>query len=68
MAYSDEQLAELRSAINRADCDVVVSGTPIDLARLVKTNKPIVRVRYDLKEKSKPDLEEILTEMLKKVK
>ena len=65
MGYSDEQLEELRSAVNRADCDLVVSGTPIDLARLIKTDKPIVRVRYSLAEKSKPGLEEMLEEVLR---
>ncbi len=64
MGYSAEQLRELEAAINKADCDVVISGTPIDLTRIVKVNKPIVRVTYELREKSKPDLEEVLTEML----
>ncbi|MGB9742922.1 MAG: cyclic 2,3-diphosphoglycerate synthase [candidate division WOR-3 bacterium] len=65
MGYSPEQLRELEEAINRAECDLVVSGTPIDLSRLLKTNKPVVRVRYRLQEKSKPDLEEILIRRLK---
>ncbi len=66
MGYSAEQLKELEEAINRADCDIVISGTPIDLSRLIKTNKPVVRVRYRLKEKSQPDLKEIITEWLKR--
>ncbi len=66
MGYSKEQLAELRSAINQAECDIVVSGTPIDLARLMRTNKPIVRVKYSLLEKSRPDLDEIVTGLLEK--
>ena len=35
MGYSDEQLHELEETINAADCDVVVTGTPIDLGRLI---------------------------------
>ncbi len=66
MGYSAEQLKELEEAINRADCDIVISGTPIDLSRLIKTNKPVIRVRYRLKEKSQPDLKEIITEWLKR--
>ncbi|MEO0020456.1 MAG: cyclic 2,3-diphosphoglycerate synthase [candidate division WOR-3 bacterium] len=66
MGYSAEQLKELEEAINRADCDIVISGTPIDLSRLIKTNKPVVRVRYRLKEKSQPDLKEIITEWFKR--
>jgi len=66
MGYSAEQLKELEDAINKADCDVVLSGTPIDLTRIIKANKPIVRVSYRLQEKSQPDLEVILTDMLKR--
>jgi predicted GTPase len=66
MGYSAAQLKELEEAINRADCDLVVSGTPIDLTRIIKTNKPVVRVRYRLQEKSKPDLEELITAMLER--
>jgi predicted GTPase len=66
MGYSAEQLRELEDAINKADCDIVLSGTPIDMTRIIKANKPIVRVNYRLREKSKPDLEAILTDMLKR--
>jgi len=64
MGYSLEQLKELEEAINRAECDLVLSGTPIDLSRLINTNKPVIRVRYRLEEKSKPDLNQIITEWL----
>jgi predicted GTPase len=66
MGYTAGQLKELEDTINKADCDVVLSGTPIDLTRIIKVNKPIVRVSYRLQEKSKPDLEELLTAMLKR--
>ncbi len=66
MGYSKDQLDELETAINKADCDAVVSGTPIDLSRLIKANKPIVRVKYSLKEKGTPDLEQIITDKLGK--
>jgi predicted GTPase len=60
MGYSDEQVAELEQTINSSDCDVVVAGTPIDLAKVVSVNKPVVRVRYELQEMGEPDLETIL--------
>jgi predicted GTPase len=50
MGYSDEQIAELEETIRKTPCDVVVVGTPIDLARVLKIDKPAVRVRYDLRE------------------
>jgi len=67
MGYSEGQLKELEETINRADCDIVVSGTPIDLSRLVESNKPIVRVKYSLKEKGEPDLASVLDEKLKRL-
>lgn len=48
MGYGDHQVKDLQATINAARCDVVVSGTPIDLNRVLKVNKPIIRVRYDL--------------------
>jgi predicted GTPase len=50
MGYSDEQLGEFEHMINATDCDVVIIATPIDLRRLVKIEKPAVRVFYDLEE------------------
>ncbi|MCE4607952.1 MAG: cyclic 2,3-diphosphoglycerate synthase [Caldisphaeraceae archaeon] len=66
MGYSKNQIKELERTINKADCDLVISGTPIDLRRVLKVNKQIVRVRYDLEEKGHPNLEDILTIFLKK--
>jgi predicted GTPase len=60
MGYGDKQIAELQETINAASCDVVVSGTPIDLRRILKVNKPVVRVRYELDEIGHPNLEDVL--------
>ena len=49
MGYSDQQKRDLQSTINAIDADLILSGTPIDLTRIVSVNKPVVRVRYDLK-------------------
>ncbi|MFO7676460.1 MAG: GTPase [bacterium] len=67
MGYSKEQLTELEQAINAADCHVVVSGTPIDLGRIIKANKPIIRVRYSLAEKSSPDLAALVERKLREL-
>jgi predicted GTPase len=50
MGYSDQQIADLEATINATPCDVVVEGTPIDLTRLIKVNKPIAGVTYELEE------------------
>ena len=48
MGYGEEQTRDLEKTINAIDADIVLSGTPIDLGRVVKVNKPIVRVGYEL--------------------
>lgn len=66
MGYGEDQVKDLQETINRTDCDTVIIGTPIDLRRVVKIDKPSVRVQYDLAETSKPDLDEVLRGFLKK--
>jgi len=65
MGYGDDMVADLEATVNATPADVVVAGTPIDLGRVIKANKPIVRVRYDLKVVSKPTLEDVVRERLK---
>jgi len=65
MGYGDEQVADLQKTINAVDCDVVVIGTPIDLNRIVKIDKPTVRVKYELQEIGLPNLEQLLARFLR---
>ncbi len=60
MGYGKEQTDELAQTINKADCDLIISATPIDLSRLIKTNKKILHIRYELEEIGSPNLEEVL--------
>jgi len=62
MGYSDEQIREFEETINRTECDVVLTGTPINLKRVLKANKPIVHITYELQEIGKPTLEEVLNQ------
>lgn len=62
MGYGNQQIAELEQTIDKADCDLVVVATPIDLSRLIRTNKRMLRVTYELEEIGSPNLEEILKE------
>lgn len=64
MGYGEQQVKDLEATIEACDCDMVVSATPIDLTRLVKIQKPILRVRYDYQDNSKPTLGETVMEML----
>ena len=60
MGYSPEQLNELEETIEAADCDVVVTGTPIDLAHLIRSSHPIRRATYELEEVGAPALSDVL--------
>ena len=60
MGYGDEQLAELGATVRQAACDVVVIGTPMDLARLVDLGHPSRRVSYELREIGSPTLKDVL--------
>ena len=62
MGYGDAQIRELEQTINDSPADLVVVGTPIDLARIININKPSQRVRYELQEIGQPTLEDILRE------
>jgi len=65
MGYGKKQIRELEQTMNNAACDVVVSGTPIDLNRILHINKPIVRIRYGVGEETSQELEQRLDEFLK---
>lgn len=66
MGYGKKQIKELEQTINNAECDVVVSGTPIDLTRVLNVNKPLARVTYGVGESTSRDLEKVLAGFLKK--
>ena len=68
MGYGKQQVADLEKTINATPCDVVVIGTPIDLNRIVKINKPTVRVTYELQEIGSPDLAMVLDKFVETMK
>jgi len=56
MGYGSKQTSELQATINAADCDLVLIGTPIDLGRLLKINKPAMRVSYGMEDSATAEL------------
>jgi predicted GTPase len=60
MVYGEAQTRDLEETINKSDVDLVIIGTPIDLTRVMKINKPYQRVRYELQEIGQPTLEDLL--------
>jgi predicted GTPase len=66
MGYGDAMVSDLEKTINKADVDMVISATPIDLTRIIKVNKPMQRVRYELQEIGTPTLKDLLAEKFAK--
>ena len=64
MGYGAQQIKDLEETIRNTDCDLVIAGTPIDLNRVLSSDKPIIRVRYSLDEIGKPDLSDVLSSFL----
>lgn len=60
MGYGEQQVKDLETSINNTDCDSVVIGTPIDLGRILKINKPSTRVMYELQEIGQNTVETVL--------
>ncbi len=65
MGYGAEQMKDLETTIAKTDCDAVIIGTPIDLRRVIKIEKPSTRVYYRLQEIGEPTLETVINNALK---
>ena len=63
-AFCTDDRTDLEATINATECDVVVTGTPIDLGRLVDSKHPIRHVRYELEEVGAPSLADVLEPIL----
>ena len=57
-------MADLEATINAVPCDLVLIGTPIDLGRILKINKPSLRVGYELEERGSVTLDTVLEQFL----
>ena len=66
MGYSEQQLKDLEETINKTECDSVIIGTPIDLSRIIKIDKPKTRVYYDLQEIGDPNLKQVIQSFVEK--
>jgi predicted GTPase len=66
MGYGEQQLRDLETTINAVECDSVVIGTPIDLNRIIKIDKPNTRVYYNLQEIGRPNFDMVLADFVKK--
>ncbi|MCL2133952.1 MAG: cyclic 2,3-diphosphoglycerate synthase [Candidatus Bathyarchaeota archaeon] len=68
MGYGEQQMNDLSVTIDRTECDSVIVATPIDLERIIRINKPVTRVKYNLQEIGHPNMEDVLENFVKKIK
>jgi predicted GTPase len=66
MGYTDQQIDDLEKTLNNVKADIILNGSPIDLTKLIKTNKPIVKVSYDIEPIGSPTIEEVLNNFINK--
>ena len=66
MGYNDQQIKDMEDTLNKAEAEVIIDGSPIDLGKLIKSNKPIVRVNYDIEALKSPTIENILDTFIEK--
>ena len=65
MGYGEAQIKDLEATIEATPCDVVLSATPIDITRVLKVNKPMVRATYELEEQHPGHLESSIRKALR---
>jgi predicted GTPase len=64
MGYGSAQLEELEATIRNVPCDVVVTGTPIDLGRLIHAGHPVRRAIYESVQVGEPTLDQVLADVV----
>ena len=67
MGYSAQQVKDLETTIEKTPADLVVIATPIDINRIIKINKPTVKIGYELQEIGSPNLKEVIGDFVKKI-
>ncbi|MGE0881321.1 MAG: GTPase [Acidimicrobiia bacterium] len=63
LGYSDHQRHDLERTVANCRPDVIVTGTPIDLMRLISVDVPVRRARYGVQEVGRPTLAEALAHL-----
>jgi predicted GTPase len=68
MGYSRQQIKDLENTIRATPCDTVLSATPTNLSRIMKIDKPVATVSYELEELTRPNLEDLISDFIKRLK
>lgn len=65
MGYSPAEIDDLARTINASGAEVIVAGTPSDLAPLMRLDMPVVRARYEFAEAAEPGLGGLVRDFLR---
>ena len=68
MGYGAAQVADLAATLDAVEADLVLSATPIDLTRIMRLEKPVVRVRYELEEATGIPLRDLLAPIVERAR
>ncbi len=60
MGYGNQQVRDLEATVSRVDCDSIIIATPADIRRIMRLSKPVARVSYELRELTKPSIDDVL--------
>lgn len=66
LGYGKAQLKELEEILNKIPADSIIIGTPVDIRKIMKLNKPATRVFYEVEEKAEHTLKEVVEKFLKR--
>lgn len=64
IGYNGVQRADMQATIDAIDCDVIVSGTPIDLSRVFRFRKPLYQATYKFVEIGEPTLKSVISRFI----
>ena len=68
LGYSLDQIKDFEETLNKAPAEIIISSTPFNMANIVKVNKPIINVRYEIKELNRPTIDEVVEKFLNTLK
>jgi len=68
MGYYPGQIRDLEKSVNQADCDTVIVATPVDLRRIIRLDRPSVRVTYELADLDPPLLRDRIDDFLSRMR
>jgi predicted GTPase len=58
--YFPRQLKDMEATIQATPCDLVLIATPIDLSRLIRISRPVLRVSYRVEDWGEPTLTQMI--------